>query len=39
LIALLDLAAQSLDATLGARLDQAYPPAIPATRTSEDIHL
>jgi membrane protein len=39
LMALLDHAAQSLDASLATRLDQAYPPATPATRTSEDIRL
>lgn len=37
LIALLDTAAQSLNATLGTRLDQAYPPATPATNDSEDL--
>lgn len=40
LIALLDIAAQSLDASLATRLDRAYPPpATPATQTSEDIRL
>jgi membrane protein len=37
LIALLETAAQSLNTTLGMRLDQAYPPARPATNDSEDI--
>lgn len=36
LIALLDSAAQTLDATLGTRLDKAFPPAPPATYLSED---
>ncbi|MFC4528000.1 YihY family inner membrane protein [Dyella halodurans] len=36
LIALLDTAARSLNATLGTRLDQAYPPALPASNDSED---
>jgi len=38
LIALLDTAARTLNATLGTRLDQAYPPATPATNDSEDLH-
>ncbi|WP_430390976.1 YihY family inner membrane protein [Dyella sp. 20L07] len=37
LLALLDTAARSLDATLGTRLDQAYPPVVPATNVSEDL--
>ncbi len=37
LIALLDSAARSLHATLGTRLDQAYPPATPATNDSEGL--
>jgi membrane protein len=36
LIALLDSAAQSLDATLRTRLDLAYPPVTPITKESED---
>ncbi|MHA6205563.1 YihY family inner membrane protein [Dyella soli] len=37
LIALLDIAAQSIDATLGTRLNAVYPPAPPATEESKDI--
>ncbi len=38
LVALLDAAAQSLDDSLGTRLDMAYPPEAPAPNAPEDFH-
>ncbi len=38
LVALLDSAAQTLDATLATRLDQVYPSASSAAKPSEDFH-